>query len=162
MELRRYDKAWVHCSSYVDRDEQNDFGGPFIGAETRIWHFCHICPGAQIGRDCVIGQNCYIGSGVKIGDRVHIQNGVSVYERITIEDDVFVGPHVCLTNDKYPPSGRPNWLPTLLRRRCSIGAGAVIVCGVTIGEGAKIGAGSVVTKDVPAAQTWVGNPAHPI
>lgn len=162
MPLKRFDKAWVHDSSYIDHDDQNDLGGPFIGENTKIWHFCHVCQGARIGRDCVVGQGCYIGPNVVIGDRVHIQNGVSVYELITVEDDVFIGPNVSLTNDKYPPSGRENWLPTILKKGCSIGAGAVIVCGVTIGEGAKIGAGAVVTKDVPPGQTWAGVPAKQI
>lgn len=158
--LRRFDKAWIHESSYVDHDEQNDLGGPWIGEETRVWHFCHVCQTARIGSHCVIGQGCYIGPNVEVGNRVHIQNGVSLYEMVTVEDDVFIGPHAVFTNDKYPPSGKANWLPTRLKRGCSIGAGAVIVCGVTIGEGAKVGAGAVVTKDVPPGETWVGVPAR--
>ena len=160
--LERYGNAWVHNSSYVDHDEQNDFGSPYIGDNTKVWHFCHICQGARIGSDCVLGQNCYVGSGAVIGDRVHIQNNVSVYDRVTLEDDVFVGPSVVFTNDMYPPSGSDNWLPTLVKRGASIGANATILPGVTIGENARIGAGSVVTHDVPDGETWVGSPARKV
>ncbi|MHB9131097.1 MAG: acyltransferase [Armatimonadota bacterium] len=149
---------FVHESSYVDE-------GVMIGEGTAIWHFSHIMPNAVIGRRCKIGQNVMVASGVWIGDNVKIQNNVSVYSGVTLEDDVFCGPSMVFTNVPTPRSAVPrntmeDYLPTLVKRGASIGANATIVCGNTIGEFAFIGAGSVVTRDVPAHALVYGNPAR--
>ncbi|MEO6912695.1 MAG: DapH/DapD/GlmU-related protein [Candidatus Baltobacteraceae bacterium] len=149
---------FVHESSYVDEPAS-------IGEGTSIWHFSHVMPHAIIGRGCSIGQNVLISSRVRIGNNVKIQNNVSVYEGVQLEDDVFCGPSMVFTNVATPRSGTPrntsdDYLPTLVKRGASIGANATIVCGNTIGEFAFIGAGSVVTKDVPAYALVYGNPAR--
>jgi len=149
---------FVHESSYVDDDVE-------IGADTTIWHFCHVMGRSRIGRRCRIGQNVVIGPRVTIGDNVKIQNNVSVYEGVTLEDDVFCGPSMVFTNVLTPrsafPRNRPeDYRPTLVRRGASIGANATIVCGHTIGPFAMIGAGAVVTRDVPAHAVMQGNPAR--
>lgn len=133
-----------------------------IGEGTRIWNFVHVREKAKIGKDCVLADYVYVGRGVKIGDKVKIQNRATIYEGVTIENKVFVGPHVTFTNDFYPRSLSTNWeiLPTYVKKGASIGAKTVIVCGVTIGEYALIGAGSVVTKDIPAYALAYGNPAR--
>lgn len=134
-----------------------------VGHRTRIWHFCHISAGAEIGENCSLGQNVYVGPGVKIGRGVKIQNNVSVYSGVTLEDDVFVGPSVVFTNVKYPRAQvdrSQEFVPTHVRRGASIGANATIVCGVSLGEGCLVGAGAVVTKDVPAYAVVTGNPAE--
>lgn len=141
-----------------------------IGERTRIWHYVHVRPHAVIGADCNIGRGVYIDAHVTIGNKVKIQNYVSVYEGVTIEDGVFVGPHAVFTNDKIPRAVTPqmelksadDWVlvPTLVKAGAAIGANAVIVCGVTIGEWAMIGSGSTVTKDVPPYALVVGNPAR--
>jgi UDP-2-acetamido-3-amino-2,3-dideoxy-glucuronate N-acetyltransferase len=159
MTATREDVAYfVHESSYVDEPVQ-------IGEGTRIWHFSHVCAGARIGRQCSIGQNVLIAANVSIGDRVKIQNNVSVYEGVTLEDEVFCGPSMVFTNVTTPRSGTPrntsaDYAPTLVRKGASIGANATIVCGSTLGEYAFVGAGSVVTKDVPAYAMVYGNPAR--
>jgi UDP-2-acetamido-3-amino-2,3-dideoxy-glucuronate N-acetyltransferase len=133
-----------------------------IGENTNIWHFSHILSGTIIGKSCVIGQNCMIGPNVKIGDGCKIQNNVSVYYNVTLEDDVFVGPSVVFTNVNNPRAfiNRMNETrPTLIKKGSSIGANATIVCGHTIGSYAFVGAGSVVTKDIPDFALVVGNPA---
>lgn len=142
-----------------------------IGAGTRIWRQAHIREYAIVGESCNIGKGVYIETHVRIGSRVKIQNYVSIFEGVTFEDGVFVGPHVCFTNDLLPraitPDGRlkgaEDWeiTPTLVKYGASIGAGSVILCGVTIGEFALIGAGSVVTRDVPPHTLVFGNPARP-
>jgi len=136
--------------------------GAVIGDGTRVWHFAHIRSGARIGRNCNIGKDVYIDVGVEIGDNVKIQNGVSIYRGVRIEDDAFIGPHAVFTNDLYPRSFNRDWkiVPTLVKKGASIGANATIVCGVTIGEYAMIGAGSVVTRDVPPHGLVYGNPAR--
>lgn len=149
---------FVHESSYVD--EPNN-----IGEGTKIWHFSHILPGCEIGSNCNIGQNVVIGANVRIGNRVKIQNNVSVYEGVELEDEVFCGPSMVFTNVFTPRSGTPrnsssDYLKTLVKRGASIGANATIVCGNTIGEYAFVGAGSVVTKDVPPYAMVYGNPAR--
>jgi len=132
-----------------------------IGKNTRIWHFVHIREGAVIGENCNIGKCVYIDTDVKIGNNVKIQNFATIYRGVEIEDDVFIGPHVTFTNDLYPRAFSKNWkvVPTLVKKGASIGANATIICGVTIGEYAMIGAGSVVTRDVPNFGLVYGNPA---
>ncbi len=148
----------IHESSYVDADVT-------IGAGTTIWHFCHVLADSQIGESCRIGQNVVIGPRVSIGSNVKIQNNVSVYEGVTLEDDVFCGPSVVFTNILTPRSAFPrnrsaDNLSTLIQRGASLGANATIVCGRTIGAYALIGAGAVVTKDVPPHAVVYGNPAR--
>lgn len=148
---------FVHESSYVDE-------GAVIGDGTKIWHFCHIQPGASIGENCSLGQNVNISGHVKIGNYVKIQNNVSVYEGVEIEDGVFCGPSCVFTNDLTPrtryPKGRENYKKTLIQEGASIGANATIVCGHTIGRFAMVAAGAVVTKDVPDYCLVAGNPAR--
>jgi len=147
---------FVHESSYIDEDAE-------IGEGTKIWHFCHIMPGAKIGKNCSLGQNVNVGSRAIIGDRVKIQNNVSVYDDVIIEDDVFCGPSCVFTNVVNPRAfveRKSEYKKTIVKRGASIGANATIVCGVTIGEYALIGAGSVVTKDVSAYTLAYGNPAQ--
>jgi len=133
-----------------------------IGEGTRVWNFVHIRENAEIGKQCVLADYVYVGRGVKIGNNVKLENRATVYEGVTIQDKVFVGPHVTFTNDPYPRSFSTDWkiLQTLVKEGASIGAGTVIVCGVTIGEYALIGAGSVVTEDVPPHALVYGNPAR--
>lgn len=147
---------FVHGSSYVD-------DGAEIGAGTKIWHFCHVMSGARIGERCSFGQNCVISPGVTVGTNVKVQNNVSIYEGTTIEDDVFLGPSCVLTNVTNPRSQvlrRSLYEKTLLRRGCSIGANATVVCGITIGRYAFVAAGAVVAKDVPDYALMVGVPAR--
>lgn len=134
--------------------------GAFIGGGTKVWHFSHVCNGAKIGKNCTLGQNVFIAPNVTIGDGVKIQNGVSIYEGVIVEDLVFLGPHCVFTNDKMPRAfGKWEITPTVLRKGCSIGANATIICGVEIGEYSMVGAGSVVTKDVEKETLVCGNPA---
>lgn len=149
-----YHLAYVHPTAVLDEGCQ-------IGQGTKIWHYTHISGGAVIGENCVLGQNVYVGPNVRIGNNVHIQNNVSVYEGVTLEDNVFCGPSCVFTNDKYPKATRRGkWLETLVKRGASIGANATLICGVTIGEDAVIGAGSVVPRSVPPRSTVYGNPAR--
>ncbi len=145
----------VHESSYVDE-------GCEIGAGTRIWHFCHIMSGAILGENCNLGQNVVVGAGVKLGNNVRVQNNVSIYEGVTCEDNVFLGPSVVLTNVINPRSAvnrKTEFKPTLIKTGATIGANATIVCGHTIGAYSFIGAGAVVTSDVPDYALVLGNPA---
>jgi len=147
---------YAHPSAYVDEPCT-------IGDGTKIWHFCHIMPQAQIGRGCILGQNVFVASGVKIGDNVKIQNNVSVYAGVELEDDVFCGPSCVFTNVINPRSQivrRDEYLPTLVRRGATIGANATIICGSTIGRYAFIGAGAVVRGDVPDYALVLGVPAR--
>jgi UDP-2-acetamido-3-amino-2,3-dideoxy-glucuronate N-acetyltransferase len=149
---------FVHESAYVDE-------GAEIGLGTKVWHFAHVMKGAHIGERCIIGQNVNVDGGTMIGNNVKIQNNVSVYTGIVIEDDVFLGPSCVLTNVSNPRSQvnrHSLYETTRLRRGCSVGANATVVCGVTVGRYAFIGAGSVVTKDVPDFALVVGNPARQI
>jgi UDP-2-acetamido-3-amino-2,3-dideoxy-glucuronate N-acetyltransferase len=135
-----------------------------VGADTRIWHFVHVMPGAWIGDGCSIGQGCFIGK-VRIGHGCRIQNNVSLYEGVTLEDDVFLGPSCVFTNVKYPRAHvgrRGTYGHTLVCRGVTVGANATVVCGVTIGEYAMIGAGAVVTHDVARHAIVVGSPARPV
>jgi acetyltransferase-like isoleucine patch superfamily enzyme len=144
--------------------------GAEVGSGTRIWHHCHVREGATIGEGCILGYGVYVDAGVHIGDHCKLQNRVSVYHGVTIEDGVFVGPHVTFTNDKHPravqPDGAPStdadWTvsPTLVQRGASIGAGAVILPGVTVGRWAMVAAGAIVTRDVPDNGLVAGNPAR--
>ncbi len=133
-----------------------------IGEGTRVWNFVHVRENAEIGKECVLADYVYVGRGVKVGNNVKLENRATVYEGVTIEDKVFVGPHVTFTNDFYPRSFSTNWkiLPTHVKKGASIGAKTVIICGVTIGECALIGAGSVVTKNIPPYALAYGNPAR--
>lgn len=147
---------FAHATAVIDNNVN-------IGNGTKIWHFTHICSNATIGQNCNIGQNVFIAPNVTIGNNVKIQNGVSVYEGVHIEDWCFLGPHCVFTNDKYPRSfGDWKKTNTYLKRGCSIGANATILCGVTIGEQAMVGAGTVVIKDVEECSLVVGNPARKI
>jgi UDP-2-acetamido-3-amino-2,3-dideoxy-glucuronate N-acetyltransferase len=148
----------IHHTAVVDHDVT-------IGAGTRIWHFCHIMPGAVIGERCILGQNVFIGAGVQIGNGVKIQNNVSVYSGVTVEDDVFLGPSMVFTNVINPRSAierKEGFLQTHVRKGVTIGANATIICGVELGMYCFIGAGAVVTKSILPYELWVGNPARRI
>ena len=148
--------VFVHESAYVDE-------GARIGKGTKIWHFCHVMPGAEIGERCSLGQNVVVMSGTRIGNNVKIQNNVSIYEGVELEDDVFCGPSMVFTNVLNPRSHGPRrneYRKTRVRRGASIGANATIVCGVTLGEYAFVGAGAVVTSDVLPYAVMVGVPAR--
>lgn len=147
---------FVHESAFID-------DGAVIGEGTKIWHFSHIMSGATIGRRCNLGQNVVVSPQVVIGDNVKIQNNVSVYTGVTLEDDVFCGPSMVFTNVINPRSHVPRrdeYRPTLVKRGASLGANCTVICGYTIGAYAFIGAGAVVTKDVPDYALVVGNPAR--
>lgn len=149
-------KCFIHESSYVDE-------GAVIGDNTKIWHFCHIMKNTIIGRDCSLGQNVVAGPNVKIGNNVKVQNNVSIYDGVEIEDDVFCGPSMVFTNVINPRShiARKNeFRKTILKKGATVGANATIVCGHTLGRYCFIGAGSVVTRDVPDFALLVGNPAR--
>ncbi len=141
-----------------------------IGDGTSLWHQVQVRPGARIGRNCNLGKGVYVDADVHIGDNVKIQNYVSVYHGVTLEDGVFIGPHVCFTNDLRPravnpdmtPKGQSDWdvTQTLVRRGAALGANSTIRCGVTIGEWAMVGSGSMVSRDIPAHGLAYGNPAR--
>jgi UDP-2-acetamido-3-amino-2,3-dideoxy-glucuronate N-acetyltransferase len=137
--------------------------GARIGDGTRIWHWVHVCASASIGRNCSLGQNVFVGNRVSIGDNVKIQNNVSVYDEVTLEDDVFCGPSMVFTNVYNPRSAIPRkdeYRKTLVRQGATLGANCTIVCGVTIGRHAFIGAGAVVNRDVPDFALMLGVPAR--
>ena len=153
-------KYFIHESSYLDEKVE-------IGDGTKIWHFSHIQSGTIIGQNCSIGQNVNISNNVKIGNNVKIQNNVSVYEGVELADYVFCGPSIVFTNIKVPRSEFPQkgsafYEKTIVKKSASIGANATILCGITIGEYALIGSGSVVTKDVPDYALVIGNPGKVI
>ncbi len=146
----------VHESAYVDE-------GAVIGDGTRVWHFCHVLGGAVIGARCSLGQNVVVMGGTRIGDNVKIQNNVSIYEGVELEDDVFCGPSMVFTNVVNPRSHvsrKDEYRRTLVRRGATIGANATVVCGVTLGEYCLVGAGAVVTRDVPPYALVTGVPAR--
>ena len=133
----------------------------YVGPGTRIWAFSHVMPGARIGADCNVCDHTFVEGDVIVGDRVTIKSGVYLWDGIRLDDDVFVGPQATFTNDPFPRSKRPfDCATTRVRRGASIGAGAVILPGLTVGAGAMVGAGAVVTKDVPERAVVVGNPAR--
>lgn len=151
-------KFFVHESSYVDDNVE-------IGEGTKVWHFSHIQSGARIGKYCVFGQNVNVGNNVEIGNFVKVQNNVSIYEGVILEDYVFCGPSMVFTNitdprSKYPQVGAKFYKKTLVKEGASLGANSTIVCGHTIGRFAFVGAGAVVTKDIPDFALVVGNPAR--
>ncbi|MDX8553635.1 acetyltransferase [Tenacibaculum sp. 1B UA] len=151
-------KYFVHESSFIDEDVS-------IGDNTKIWHFSHILSKSKIGENCSFGQNCVIGPNVKVGNGVKVQNNISIYEGVEVEDDVFLGPSMVFTNVVNPRSfivRREEFKKTLLKKGCSIGANATIICGVTIGEYALVGSGAVVNKDVKPYALIVGVPGKQI
>jgi UDP-2-acetamido-3-amino-2,3-dideoxy-glucuronate N-acetyltransferase len=148
----------VHESAIVDE-------GAKIGIDTRVWHFVHVCSGAEIGDRCSLGQNVFIGNKVTIGHNVKIQNNVSVYDNVHIEDDVFCGPSMVFTNVYNPRSfieRKTEYRDTLVKKGATLGANCTIVCGVVIGDYSLVGAGAVINKDVPAYALMVGVPAKQI
>ena len=148
-------KTYIHPTAIVNKTAK-------IGDGTKIWHFVHVRENAKIGKNCVLGHAVYVDCNVKIGNRVKLENRANIYDGVTLEDDVFIGPHVTFTNDLYPRSFNGDWkiVPTLVKKGASIGAGSIVVCGVTINKYAMIGAGSVVTQDIPAHAFAFGNPAR--
>jgi acetyltransferase-like isoleucine patch superfamily enzyme len=150
--------VFVHERALVESDA--------IGPRTRVWAFAHVMKGAVIGADCNVCDHAFIESGARLGDRVTVKNCVLIWDKVTVEDDVFLGPNMVFTNDMNPrvafKKAPDKFLPTLVRRGASIGANATIVCGVTIGENAFVGAGTVVIRDVPAHAMVAGNPGRRI
>jgi UDP-2-acetamido-3-amino-2,3-dideoxy-glucuronate N-acetyltransferase len=146
----------IHPSAIVDE-------GAVLGDGCRVWHFVHISAGARIGRGCSFGQNVYVGNDVRIGDRVKIQNNVSVYDAVTLEDEVFCGPSMVFTNVYNPRAALPRkdqYRRTRVKRGATLGANCTIVCGITVGEHAFVGAGAVVHRDVPDFALMLGVPAR--
>ena len=157
MNNRDNEKYYVNKHAVIDDNVE-------IGEGTKVWHFTHIQSGARIGKKCVLGQNVNIANNVRIGNFVKIQNNVSVYEGVTLEDYVFCGPSMVFTNIldprcKYPQAGSEHYVETLVKEGASLGANCTIICGNTIGKDAMVGAGSVVTKDVPDFALVIGIPA---
>ena len=148
----------VHPSAIVDV-------GATLGEGTRVWHFAHVCAGATIGAGCSLGQGVYVGNAVRLGSNVKVQNNVSIYDGVTLEDDVFCGPSMVFTNVHNPRSAvvrKAEYQPTLVKRGATLGANCTVVCGTTVGEYAFIGAGAVVSRDVPAFALVVGVSARRI
>jgi UDP-2-acetamido-3-amino-2,3-dideoxy-glucuronate N-acetyltransferase len=150
--------AQIHPTAIVD-------AGAALGEGTRVWHWVHISGGARIGRNCNLGQNVFVANRVVIGDNVKVQNNVSIYDEVTLENDVFCGPSMVFTNVYNPRSAfsrKDHYLKTLVKRGATLGANCTIVCGVTIGEHAFVGAGAVVNRDVPPFALMVGVPAKQV
>jgi len=151
-------KHYQHPTAIVD-------DGASIGAGSRLWHWVHVCSRAQIGRDCSLGQNVFVGNDVVIGNNVKIQNNVSVYDAVRLEDDVFCGPSMVFTNVHNPRASverKNEYRPTLVKQGASLGANCTIICGVTIGQYAFVGAGAVINRDVPDFAVMAGVPAQQI
>lgn len=149
------DNYFIHPTAVID-------GGAAIGSGTKIWHFCHLMKGSRVGANCVLGQNVFVGENAKIGNRVKIQNNVSLYDSVIIEDDVFCGPSCVFTNVRHPRAfveRKNEFQTTRIKKGASLGANATILCGISVGEYALVGAGAVVTKDVKAYALMTGNPA---
>lgn len=149
--------VFVHASACVD-------SGAVVGAGTRVWHGAHVMPGARIGRNCVLGQGCFVGGDVVVGDGCRIQNHVSLYDGVRLESDVFVGPNAVFTNVRRPRAAFPRrdrFEITLVKEGATIGANATLRCGITIGKGAFVAAGAVVTHDVADFVMVAGTPARP-
>lgn len=147
---------FIHASAIVDE-------GAALGAGCKVWHFSHVLAGSHIGDNCILGQNVMVGPDVTIGSGCKVQNNVSIYKGVTLEEDVFCGPSCVFTNVLTPRAfveRKDEFLPILVKKGATIGANAVIICGVTIGKFAMIGAGAVVTKDVPPHALVIGNPAR--
>lgn len=151
--MSNHNKPFIH--------EKAEVQTKIIGEGTKIWQYSIVLEGAKIGSNCNINALCFIENDVVIGNNVTIKCGVQLWDGTTIEDDVFIGPNATFTNDKYPRSKvyPKEFIRTIIKRKASIGANSTILCGITIGENAMIGAGSVVTKDVPDGELWYGNPA---
>lgn len=149
---------WHHETSLIDE-------GANIGEKTKIWHFSHVCSGAVIGSECMLGQNVFVGNDVHIGDRCKIQNNVSIYDRVTLEDDVFCGPSMVFTNVYNPRSAvirKDEYRPTLVKHGATLGANCTIVCGVTIGEFSFVAAGAVIIRNVKPYALMAGVPGRQI
>ena len=149
---------FIHETAIVDE-------GASIGEDSRVWHWVHVCSGASIGSGCSLGQNVFVGNAVVIGDNVKIQNNVSVYDNVTLEDDVFCGPSMVFTNVYNPRSAvvrKDEYRDTLVQRGATLGANCTLVCGVTVGRNAFVGAGAVVNRDVPDHALVVGVPARQV
>ena len=147
--------CFIHPTAVIDE-------GCRIGAGTKVWHFCHLMPGAVIGENCILGQNVFVANNVVLGNSVKVQNNVSLYEGVICEDEVFIGPSAVFTNVTNPRSAvnrKNEFKKTVIRKGATIGANATILCGIEIGEYAFVGAGAVVTKTVPAFALVTGNPA---
>lgn len=151
--MSNQNKPFIHEEADVQTDS--------IGDDTRIWQYTIVLQQAKIGSNCNINAQCFIENDVVVGDNVTVKCGVQLWDGITVEDGVFIGPNVTFTNDKYPRSKNVHFelRITVIKSKASIGANSTILCGITIGENAMIGAGSVVTKDVPDGELWYGNPA---
>ena len=151
--MTRENKPYIHEKAEVQTQ--------FVGEGTRIWQYSIVLERAKIGSNCNINALCFIENDVVIGNNVTVKCGVQLWDGTTIEDDVFIGPNATFTNDKYPRSKvySAEFVRTTIKKKASIGANATILCGITIGENAMVGAGSVVTKDVPDGELWFGNPA---
>jgi UDP-2-acetamido-3-amino-2,3-dideoxy-glucuronate N-acetyltransferase len=157
-EAQIYPGVSIHSTAVIDR-------GAKIGAGTRIWHFCHLMPGARVGENCILGQNVFVDNQVSIGNGCKVQNNVSLYNGVDLEEDVFIGPSVVFTNVINPRAfieRKQEFKPTKVQKGASIGANATIVCGITIGTYAFVGAGAVVTRNVPAYAKVAGSPARQI
>jgi UDP-2-acetamido-3-amino-2,3-dideoxy-glucuronate N-acetyltransferase len=157
-EAQMYPGVSIHSTAVIDR-------GAKIGAGTRIWHFCHLMPGARVGENCILGQNVFVDNQVSIGNGCKVQNNVSLYNGVELEEEVFIGPSVVFTNVINPRAfieRKQEFKPTKVQKGASIGANATIICGISIGAYAFIGAGAVVTRNVPAYAKVAGNPARQI